>query len=80
MKTVFLVAVLVLTLACPAASHGFALLRWTCDAIANQLGLDRGPIPKVISRLPVPLAPDLPGGPSLNHPDTYRLYIPANGW
>jgi hypothetical protein len=80
MKRIVLVAVLILTLACPVVSHGFALLRWGCDAIANQLGLDRGPIPKVISRLPIPPVRELPGGPALQHPDTYRLYIPANGW
>lgn len=80
MRIAFLVGVLVLTLACPAASHGFGLLRWTCDAIANQLGLDRGPFPKVISRLPLTPVKSFPGGPPLHHPDAYRLYIPANGW
>jgi hypothetical protein len=42
----FLIGILVIMLVCPPVSHGFGVLRWTFDAISNQLGLDRGPILK----------------------------------
>ena len=47
-----LIGVLVCSLLCPSMSHAFGLLRYTFDAIANQLGLDRGPIPKTLPRTP----------------------------
>ena len=44
--------IIILLLACslatiPAVSHGFGLLKYLGDAVANQLGIDRGPLPKV---------------------------------
>ena len=36
----------------PAVSHGFGLLKYLGDAVANQLGLDRGPIPKAVPKCP----------------------------
>jgi hypothetical protein len=80
MKTRILLTVLVLMLLIPTASHGFGLLRYTFDAIANQLGLDRGPIPKT---LPRNLQADfhLPGQPPPpSHPDLNRIYIQAEGF
>lgn len=38
--------------ALPAVSHGFGLLKYVGDAISNQLGLDRGPIPKATPKRP----------------------------
>lgn len=42
----FIILILIL-MAAPVDSHAFGLFKWTWDAVANQLGLDRGPIPKV---------------------------------
>ncbi|MEW6138152.1 MAG: hypothetical protein AB1733_07965 [Thermodesulfobacteriota bacterium] len=79
MKTRILVAILVASLAVPSVSHAFGLLRYAFDAVSNQLGLDRGPVPKIPAR-PVP-APLGPGGVPLGkHADTPRLYIQADGF
>ncbi len=79
MKTKILVILLLITMI-PAVSHGFGLLRYTFDAIANQLGLDRGPIPKA---LPRNLQADFnPHGYVLTpkHPSINQLYIQAEGF
>ncbi len=34
----------------PSTSHAFGILRFLYDGIANQLGLDRGPIPKALPK------------------------------
>ena len=79
MKAKILIAVMVLSLIVPSVSHGFGLLKYAFDAIANQLGLDRGPVPKVI---PVP-NPKAAGGHH-NSPDKYPrptgIYIQAEGF
>ena len=54
MRTKLLIGVIALTLIAPSVSHGFGILRYAFDAVANQLGLDRGPIPKVIPKVPPP--------------------------
>lgn len=72
-----LVAVLIVF---PGTSHAFGLLRWAFDAVANQLGLDRGPIPKVIPQNP---PPDVATGKVPNvqpHPDARKIYIQAEGF
>lgn len=49
--------VIVLALIClfnPSAAHSFGVLRWGWDGIRNQLGLDRGPIPKVLPKICYP--------------------------
>ena len=51
MRRYLLVALLALSLLLPTTSHAFGLLRWAWDGISNQLGLDRGPIPKVIPKI-----------------------------
>jgi len=79
MRTRFLIVVIVLSAALPPASHGFGLLRYTYDAIANQLGLDRGPVPKVVPKRPP--VPCLPGQSPYDRP--YRapnIYIQAEGF
>jgi hypothetical protein len=74
-----LIVVLVLCLVCPSASNAFGLLRYTFDAIANQLGLDRGPIPKAPPKTPP--TGFHPQGPAPNaHPDANRIYIQAEGF
>lgn len=78
MKIKLLVAILVALLALPSVSHGFGLLRYLFDGISNQLGFDRGPVPKVVPR---PQASCGPGGVPLGkHADTSRLYIQAEGF
>ncbi|MBI5250784.1 MAG: hypothetical protein HY912_14935 [Desulfomonile tiedjei] len=78
MKTKILIVILILGLSYPAASHAFGILRYTFDAIANQLGLDRGPVPKVMPKLPPPGA--APHGQANPHPDANRIYIQADGF
>ncbi|AFM27316.1 hypothetical protein [Desulfomonile tiedjei] len=79
MKKKILVLLMILSLSYPAASHAFGILRYTFDAIANQLGLDRGPVPKVFPQLP-PTGFDAHGKPLSNHPDANRIYIQAEGF
>jgi hypothetical protein len=77
MKTKILIGILVVMLGFPAASHAFGLLRYVFDGIANQLGLDRGPIPKAISKVP----PANPSGPAEGRsPGAHRIYIQAEGF
>ena len=79
MRIKILVAIVIVSMACPSFSHGFGLLRYVFDGISNQLGLDRGPIPKI------PAKPDCPevgpnGQPLGKHADTHRIYIQADGF
>lgn len=79
MKTKILIGILVLMMAIPAVSHGFGLFRYVFDAVYNQLGLDRGPIPKVQTR-PVPPG-DHPGNPpGAQHTPYPRFHIQAEGF
>ncbi len=79
MKVKFLVVVLIFSMICPPVSHGFGLLRWTFDAIRNQFGFDRGPIPKTMQCLGQPCLD--PQCPSCNgHPDAHRIHIQAEGF
>jgi len=78
MKTKIIIAILILSLSFPAASHSFGILRYLFDAVANQLGLDRGPVPKTLPRTPPPPSPY---GPHVDkHPDAYKFYIQAEGF
>ncbi len=79
MKVKLFVAVLVISMICPPVSHGFGLLRYTFDAIRNQLGFDRGPIPKTMQHTyNANLDPKC--APNVNHPDAHRIYIQAEGF
>jgi hypothetical protein len=49
-RNIFILLV-ILCLCSPAAAHSFWVLRWGFDGIRNQLGLDRGPVPKVIPKV-----------------------------
>jgi len=80
MKIRILIWLIVLVLAVPSASQASGLLRYLFDGIANQLGLDRGPIPKTLPRQP-PLDPGLNGKPLLNGPPPpTNIYIQAEGF
>ncbi len=79
MKIKLFVALVILSMICPPVSHGFGLLRYTFDAIRNQLGLDRGPIPKTMQHTYGGcFDPQCP--PNFNHPDAHRIYIQAEGF
>jgi hypothetical protein len=78
MKTRIIMAFLILIIACPTVSHGFGLLRYVFDGISNQLGLDRGPIPKVVPGARADFDPTKP--PPLRHPDAHRIHIQAEGF
>ena len=79
MKIKLLIGIIAITLLCPPYSHGFGLMRYVFDALSNQLGLDRGPIPKV----PPKVGPAGPFGncdPALKHYSKHQLYIQAEGF
>lgn len=50
MKTLIILLLSVMLIAVPAASHGFGLFKYVWDGIGNQLGLDRGPVPKATDK------------------------------
>ena len=81
MKTRILVAMLAFTLSWPASSHAFALLKYTFDAVNNQLGFDRGPVPKVLE-VPARPGPFVPGAltPVRIPPGGHTIYIQAEGF
>ncbi len=79
MRIKIIVAILVLSIVCPPLSHGFGLLRYTFDAIRNQLGLDRGPIPKTMQHTYNECLDQQCPAPS-NNPDVRRIYIQAEGF
>jgi len=64
---------------CPGSSHAFGILRVIFDGIANNVGLDRGSIPKVFSR-PNPQPQDQMGAPLPKHPESQGAYIRAEGF
>jgi len=79
MKTKILIGILAVMLSFPASSHALGLLGYVFDAVANQLGLDRGPIPKALPQMPPPgCAPSTPAAGK--HPDAHRIYIQAEGF
>lgn len=80
MRPRFLILVLIAMLACPPISHGFGLLRYTFDALKNQFGLDRGPIPKVVPPTAPPGHHGPDGGLPREHPDAHRIHIQAEGF
>jgi hypothetical protein len=79
MRAKLLIVIVILGMLFPGVSHGFGILRFVCDGIANQLGLNRGPIPKVIQR-PQPPGVDSHQATLPKHPDAYRVYIQAEGF
>lgn len=80
MKVKIVIFALILVAVCPPVSHGFGVLRWACDAISNNLGFDRGPVPKVVARTSCRPACPAPDHSRNLHPDLYRMNIQANGW
>jgi hypothetical protein len=79
MKSKILLVAIILLMTTPAHSHAFGLLRYLYDGFANQLGLDRGPIPKVLPTGPPLGFKPLATRPPI-HPDAYRIHIQAEGF
>lgn len=81
MRTKLIILLMGLMIAAPNVSFGFGILQYTFDGIKNQLGLDRGPVSKV-------LPDENPNDPycrpnPLNgklHPDRNRMVIQAEGF
>jgi hypothetical protein len=63
----------------PGSSNAFGILRVIYDGIANQLGLDRGSIPKAVAK-PQPQTPDQMGTPQPRNPESHGPYIRAEGF
>jgi hypothetical protein len=81
MKTKIIMALMIAALiSFPGTSHAFGLMRWAFDAVANQLGLDRGPIPKVIPNNPPSDVLSRHGLKIPNDPNVNRMYIQAEGF
>jgi len=79
MKSAILIIMLSVSMACPASAHGFALVRYILDGVVNQLGFDRGPIPKAIPARPYRgLDPHVYAPEKL--PDSYKFHIQADGF
>ena len=79
MKVITIVLLSVLVFGLPSMSHGFGLLKYTFDGVSNQVGLDRGPIPKVVPKTP-PFNP-LPGkGRPIPPAGFSQIYIQAEGF
>ena len=78
-KIVAIVLVLMFAAACPGSSHAFGILRVIYDGIANQLGLDRGSIPKDVPK-PNPQPPGQLGTPAPRNPESHGAYIRAEGF
>lgn len=57
MRVMFLIFILIVAviITTPSTSQAFGVLRWAWDGITNQLGFDRGPVPKRDPRLWRPL-------------------------
>lgn len=80
MRARCLILVLAVMLAFPPVSHGFGLLRYIYDGLANQFGLDRGPIPKILPKTPPPGHQPSHADTVREHPDTHRIHIQAEGF
>lgn len=81
MRKIILAVVIMLSLygLFPSSSSAFGMLRMIFDGIANQVGLDRGTIPKVLPREnPQPVNPL--GVPEPKNPESRSPYIRAEGF
>ena len=50
MKKTLIATILVLLMAWPSGAHGFGILRYTWDFIKDQIGIERGPRPKILRK------------------------------
>ncbi|MGA8833444.1 MAG: hypothetical protein WB554_17730 [Desulfomonilaceae bacterium] len=81
MRTKLIILLMGLMIAVPNVSFGFGILQYTFDGIKNQLGLDRGPVPKVLPD-ENPNDPYCRPNPLIGklHPDRNRMVIQADGF
>jgi hypothetical protein len=79
MKQKLFLVLMVLAMSFPVSAHAFGFLQYLCDALTNQFGFDRGPIPKV-----APLRPqqdiNSQGLSQTPHPDRQRIHLQADGF
>ncbi len=54
MRSYILIPILVMCISLPTSAHAIGILKYAWDSVANQLGLDRGAIPKVLPKCDVP--------------------------
>ena len=66
MKGKSLIFLIIVLASISGNAHAFGLLKYIWDGVSNQLGLDRGPIPKVISQ------------PCPSKCDSYRSRLPKH--
>jgi hypothetical protein len=79
MKARILIGIILLALVAPPNSHAFALFQYLYDGLFNQLGLDRGGIPKVVpNRYERPPIPQYYPAPKADQHD--RIHIQAEGF
>lgn len=68
----------------PGSSNAFGLFQYAYDGIKNQLGLDRGPVSKVVPNDDPNNPYCHPGAPNVlapkPHPDRNRMVIQAEGF
>ena len=81
MKSKLFVLILAMLMLTPNVSFGFGFFQYVFDGVKNQLGLDRGPIPKVLPQE----NPHDPYGRATPHPgkfnaDRNRVVIQAEGF
>ena len=81
MKSKTLLVIIAVLLLTPNVSFGFGLFQYVFDGVKNQLGLDRGPIPKVLPQENPhdPYGRANPHGGKFN-PDRNRVVIQADGF
>ncbi|MEW6350904.1 MAG: hypothetical protein AB1646_17745 [Thermodesulfobacteriota bacterium] len=80
MKRNMLFMIVLILVLMPGVSHGFGLMKYFWDGISNQLGFDRGPVPKA--------SPIRPGGEcsgkylekAPRHVYMQHFYLQANGF
>jgi hypothetical protein len=73
-----LLAVFIVT-SLPTTSHAIGLFKYLWDAVANQLGLDRGPIPKTFPKFPQQRF-DAYGNPVPDHVYVPGFHLQAEGF
>lgn len=79
-KTLYaLVAVLMFAASTPGQSDAVGFVKYFFDAVANTLGLDRGPIPKVMRQAP-PAEIDLYRHRIPPHVYVQEVHIQADGF
>lgn len=80
MKLTIVALIVASLISVPQTSEAFGLMRYVFDMAANQLGLDRGPIPKVIPNNPPPDVATSKGPVVPQHPNPNKIYIQAEGF